>query len=262
MTNEPLSIIADQQTEQELPVTHLFAPDVYSREIFMPSGMLVIGHQHRTSHLNIVLTGSARVLMNGLVHEITAPFTFRSGEGVRKVLYILEDCRWMTIHATQDTDVDVIEDKILDKAAPIELVEEELKQLFNGSAGYGAFLERNGITEQQVQQLMRELPSASPNEDVDSTFALAPSTQIHGIGVFAGRKIKSDETYLAASKLKRTILARYVNHSDAPNAAMEANGVDQIRLKALRDIAAGEEITTDYNKNMALAMSLNQEVTT
>lgn len=162
MSNGTLSIIANHQAEQELPVTHLFAPDVYSREIFMPSGMLVIGHQHRTSHLNIVLTGSARVLMNGLVHEITAPFTFRSGEGVRKVLYILEDCRWMTIHATQDTDVDVIEDKIIDKAAPIELVEGELRQLFHGSAGYAAFLEQNEvyqITDNDNQNMALVMPA-------------------------------------------------------------------------------------------------------
>lgn len=130
----PATLQEKHHAEQELPVGHFFAPNVYAREIFMPSGMLVIGHQHRTEHLNIVLTGSARVLMNGVVHEISAPFTFRSGEGVRKVLYILEDCRWMTIHATQDTDPAVIESKIIDKEAPIELVVEELEQLLDRKA--------------------------------------------------------------------------------------------------------------------------------
>ena len=258
MSNEILSMIAAQQIEEQLPVTHLFAPDVYSREIFMPSGMLVIGHQHRTSHLNIVLEGSARVLINGLVHEITAPFIFRSGEGVRKVLYILEDCRWMTIHATQSTDIAAIEDKIIDKCAPIELVEEDLKQLFHGGAGYDAFLERQGVTEQQVQQLMHELPGVSPDENVDGSFSLSPSP-IHGLGVFAKRLIKADETFLAASKSTRTILARYINHSDLVNAAMECNAPDEIRLRALRDILPGDEIITNYNQNVALVASLAQE---
>ena len=168
----------------------------------------------------------------------------------------------MTIHATQDTDVDVTEDKIIDKAAPIELVEEELRQLFHGSAGYAAFLDRNGVTEQQVQQLMSELPSVSPDEDIDSVFMLAPSVLIHGTGVSSKRPIKKGETFLAAHKLKRTILARYVNHSDLPNAIMLLDGPNEIKMQAIKDIPAGDEITTDYNHTMALVMSLNKESNT
>lgn len=53
------------------------------------------------------------------------------------------------------------------------------------------------------------------------------------------------------SQLNRYILccdnARFINHSDAPNIASDRSqdplGID----RALRDIAAGEEITIDYN---------------
>src|SRR5690242_10473496 len=48
------------------PVTHHFAPGVYMREIFMPAGAFVIGHEHRTEHLNVILTGRASVMMDGV----------------------------------------------------------------------------------------------------------------------------------------------------------------------------------------------------
>lgn len=103
--------------ENELPLTHTFSDNVYAREIFMPAGMFVIGHVHKTKHLNIVSKGSALLHSDGKLSKITAPFTFESGEGVRKVLYILEDMFWTTIHVTEETDVDVLEETLIDKSA-------------------------------------------------------------------------------------------------------------------------------------------------
>ncbi len=82
----------------EMPLKHQFAPGVYLRTIFMPAGTFVIGHEHKTEHFNIVLQGRAKVLIDGVVTEIKAPDVFVSGVGVRKVLYIVEEMIWATIH--------------------------------------------------------------------------------------------------------------------------------------------------------------------
>lgn len=116
-------------TTLECPTSNHFAPGVYVREIFMPAGTFVIGHKHKTSHLNIVLTGRARVLMDGVVRELKAPFTFRSGEGVRKVLFILEDCTWQTVHPTEETDLETITEAIIDRAASASLNDSQIKLL-------------------------------------------------------------------------------------------------------------------------------------
>ena len=113
----------------ECPTTNHFAPGVYVREIFMPAGAFVVGHKHKTEHLNVMLTGRARVLMNGAVHELAAPFTFRSGAGVRKVLFILEDCTWQTIHPTMETDLEAITESIIDRAASYHLTDPQIKSL-------------------------------------------------------------------------------------------------------------------------------------
>ena len=112
--------------EGELPLTHTFSDGVYAREIFMPKGMFVVGHVHKTTHLNIVSTGSARVWMNGEVVDITAPYTFESKAGVRKVLYIEEDMFWTTIHKVESEDMDVLDNLLVDKKASEDL---DMKQL-------------------------------------------------------------------------------------------------------------------------------------
>lgn len=101
----------------ECPVTHGFSPGVYLRTIHMPAGTLVIGHKHRTKHFNVILKGSVKVLMDGKLHRLKAPLVFESEAGVRKVLYIEEDCDWATIHATDETDVAKLEEQLVEKSA-------------------------------------------------------------------------------------------------------------------------------------------------
>lgn len=95
------------------PVTflkHHFAPGIYVREIWMPAGAVILGHEHLTEHLNIVVSGKCLVRAEGEVRVITAgpvPFTFKSGAGVRKALYIIEDTTWMTVHENLNDQRDI-----------------------------------------------------------------------------------------------------------------------------------------------------------
>lgn len=118
--------------ENELPLTHTFSDGVYAREIFMPKGMMVIGQVHNTTHLNLVSKGSALVVDNaGRVSRVTAPFTFESKAGVRKVLFILEDMFWTTIHVTNETDIEVLENTLVDKSASEDV---DIDSLLNNMA--------------------------------------------------------------------------------------------------------------------------------
>jgi hypothetical protein len=100
----------------DAPVEHKFSPGVYVRQITMPAGTFVIGHKHKTQHLNIVMTGRAKVMMNGIVEEIVAPCIFESQAGVQKVLLIEEDMVWATVHTNPDNCQDVVklEESLID----------------------------------------------------------------------------------------------------------------------------------------------------
>jgi hypothetical protein len=95
------------------PLQHRFAPGIYLREIHMPAGVFVVGHEHATEHFNIVLQGRAQVRLiradgeSESVGMIEAPATFISEAGVRKVLIIEEDMIWQTVHANPDDERDI-----------------------------------------------------------------------------------------------------------------------------------------------------------
>jgi quercetin dioxygenase-like cupin family protein len=110
-----------EHPQVECPVTHNFAPEIYVREIFMPAGTVVIGHKHLTEHFNVILKGKCRVMIGDELKELTAPCTFVSGAGSQKVVNVLEDCIWQTVHSNPDneTDVDTLENRYVTKDATI-----------------------------------------------------------------------------------------------------------------------------------------------
>lgn len=100
----------------ECPLKHNFAPGVYMREITMPAGSFIIGHEHLTEHFNVVLTGKARVMIDGVIEDLVAPCYFISKPNVRKVLFILEEMKFATIHPTDETSVEVLESTLVRKS--------------------------------------------------------------------------------------------------------------------------------------------------
>ena len=112
--------------QTDCPVKHYFAPNVYIREIFMPAGTIVIGKIHRTEHFNIIEKGRCAIRHDdGTVEILQAPLTFVSKAGVQKVLYIEEDTVWKTVHCTTETDVDKLEELLIEPPPVVQLEQQE-----------------------------------------------------------------------------------------------------------------------------------------
>ena len=99
-----------EQPQFDLPVFHDFAPGVYIRTMYAPAGINVIGKMHKTEHFNICLSGSAKVMINGEIKTIKAPSLFVSKANTKKLFNVIEDMVYLTIHPTNETDTDVLED--------------------------------------------------------------------------------------------------------------------------------------------------------
>lgn len=113
-------IVRLQESMQDMPqvdcpVKHTFAPGVYAREIFLPKDSVVVGKIHKHAHLNIISKGKASVMTEFGPMQIEAPCTFVSQPGTKRVVVALEDVIWTTIHPTDETDLDKIEDQIIAK---------------------------------------------------------------------------------------------------------------------------------------------------
>lgn len=118
-----------EQPQVECPLDHWFAPGVYIRQVTMPKDSVVIGHQHKTAHFNIVTKGHASVYMDGELHDIKAPCTFVSNPGVRKILYMHEDTVWQTVHPTNETDLLKLEEELITKSEGFQIHQELIEQL-------------------------------------------------------------------------------------------------------------------------------------
>lgn len=94
----------------EIVPVHHFADGLYAREITIPAGTLLSGKIHRTRHLNVISAGEISVWTEGEpVRRIRAPFTFVAEPGTRRVGFAHEDTVWTTVHATPETDLDILE---------------------------------------------------------------------------------------------------------------------------------------------------------
>ena len=121
-------ILSELDIEKDCPVVHNFSKGVYTRTVFMPAGSIIVGKLHKTRHLNIILSGKARVWMDNKMLDIGAPDILESKEGCRKILYIVEDMYWTTIHQTDETDLDKLEEELIEET-PMIGIDKIIKEL-------------------------------------------------------------------------------------------------------------------------------------
>lgn len=97
------------------PLKHSFAEGLYVREIFIPKGMFIIGKIHKYSHPNFLLKGDVSVLTEDGPRRIKSPCSMISPAGTKRVVFAHEDCIWITVHVTKETDLDKIEEEVIAK---------------------------------------------------------------------------------------------------------------------------------------------------
>ncbi len=110
---EQMPQVLDELTnlpQVEMPLTHHFADGQYVRELFMPEGTFIIGHRHRFSTVNFLLKGRMSVYQgeDEEILHLEAPTIWTSQAGVRKILYIHEDCVGANAHPSSETDLEVL----------------------------------------------------------------------------------------------------------------------------------------------------------
>jgi hypothetical protein len=256
-----------EQPQADCPVTHRFGPGIYIREVLLPRGAYVVGHAHKTVHLNIMLTGRLGLFDDdGNETILSAPQTFVAGMG-RKVAYIYEDVIWQNVHATTETDVETLEDTYLDKSAiwldharRASLVTENYSE---DNEDFDAALADLRLDPLTVRLAAERADDVAPFPPGDYKVMPGPS-KINGKGLFATGVIDVNEL-IAPARLdgQRTPAGRYINHSRTPNADAAMTETGDIYLFALRPIAGcrggqlGEEITIDYRRFLNLTCRSN-----
>lgn len=97
---------------QECEIIHHFAPGVYAREMRVPAGTFLTGKIHRFAHLNIMSAGKVTIVNESGRQTVEAPFSFTSEPGTKRAFYMHEFTVWTTIHPTDETDLEKLEQEL------------------------------------------------------------------------------------------------------------------------------------------------------
>lgn len=240
------------------PVVHHFGAGVYMREARLSPG-LVVGRAHRGSCRNMLVSGRLSLWTPSGWQTVQAPYTSVSGPG-RKVAFVHDPSVWLNIWPTDETDVDALDAALFDDSAYMVEWREAVQRFAemrtqSDRDDFLAYVEASPWTEDEIRTMSVQTEDMVPMPAPwSSTCVVAPSP-IEGRGLFTTVPIAAGEVVCPARiDGQRTPGGRFVNHSAAPNAAMQRGSAGDINVVALRDIAGchgsdlGEEITVDYRQ--------------
>lgn len=95
------------------PLKHHFAPGVYVREILIPADNLIVGKIHKHDHLIIFMSGDVSISSEKGTERISMPGVSLSTKGIKRAVYAHVDSIILTIHPTDEVDLDKIEEEVI-----------------------------------------------------------------------------------------------------------------------------------------------------
>jgi len=109
------NFVTGKELDVLFPLKHTFVDGMYVREIFMPKGSMIMSKIHKHRHPYFVMKGDTSVLTEKGVQRIKAPYNGITERGTKRLLYMHEDTIWITVHATESKDLDIIEEEVIAK---------------------------------------------------------------------------------------------------------------------------------------------------
>jgi hypothetical protein len=110
--------IASELVLVDLPVEHFFSDGLYARQLLIPKGVVLTGKAHKRDHLNFLLKGKIAVMADKGVQVLDAPAIIPSFAGVKRAGYAIEESIWVTVHATDTTELVELEEELVEPSRP------------------------------------------------------------------------------------------------------------------------------------------------
>jgi len=112
------AIVSVQGTTGEVmhkanPVKHTFAGGCYIREIYNPAHELIVTKIHKKEHPFFLMKGEMSILTEEGIQNIKAPYQAVTKPGTKRAIYTHEECIFITVHATENTTVEDVEEEVV-----------------------------------------------------------------------------------------------------------------------------------------------------
>lgn len=102
-----------EELDKHCPLKHTFADGLYIREVFMPAGDIIVTKLHKTTHPFFIMKGKAIIVTDEKTEFIEAPYQGITRPGTKRAFQIIEDVILITVHITNETDLEKIEKELI-----------------------------------------------------------------------------------------------------------------------------------------------------
>lgn len=99
----------EKHEQIEIPIEHFFSEGMYGRHMTVPQDGVVVGKVHKHAHLAMLLEGTVRVSSKYGTAVFSAPYVINVNKGDKRAFYAVTKVKYMTVHATNETDLDKLE---------------------------------------------------------------------------------------------------------------------------------------------------------
>lgn len=93
---------------------HSFFAGMYTRRMVIPAGTLIVSKVHKADHLFVVCAGEVYVAGQGETRVLKAGDMLPSPPGTRRAGVAITDVICMTIHKTDKTSIEGLEDELME----------------------------------------------------------------------------------------------------------------------------------------------------
>ncbi len=95
--------------QRELSIRYYHGGGVFTGELFIPKGTVLVGKIHKYENLNVMTKGKLSVLVGNEIKKVYAPYVVVSPPGTKRIAYAHEDTIWMTFHKTEEVVKEEVE---------------------------------------------------------------------------------------------------------------------------------------------------------
>jgi hypothetical protein len=120
-----------EEMKEAYPLKQTLEGGLYTRELFMPKGHIIVSMIHKQQHPSFLLEGKVSYLTDdGELKTVEAPHIIFTQIGTQRVLYIHEDTKWCCVYKSDAKTFEEAEADVYTmdyKTLPISIIEKQLQ---------------------------------------------------------------------------------------------------------------------------------------
>jgi hypothetical protein len=102
-----------EKMEKVFPLKHHIEDGLYTRELFMPKGMIVVSFIHKQNHPSFFMKGELSIISEkGDISRIQAPKVVQTKIGTQRIAYTHTDCVWVCVYKVNSKTVEEAEKEV------------------------------------------------------------------------------------------------------------------------------------------------------